>query len=131
MKVIIAGPRDFTPDVDRVRLALERSGFDVTEIVSGHAWRGVDRAGEHYAEARGIPLRRFPAQWSEHGHAAGPIRNRQMAEYADALVVLKRVGPPSRGTGSMMLEAKRAGIPVYVEEVGGGAEVLALGAGAL
>jgi len=57
----------------------------ITEVVSGRA-TGVDRVGEIWASHRGIPIKFFPAEWSKHGKAAGPIRNRQMGEYANNLL---------------------------------------------
>ena len=64
--------------------AIEARGMasQVTEIVSGGA-KGVDRLGEWYARQRGLPCKAFPAQWAKYGKSAGPIRNAEMAEYAD------------------------------------------------
>ncbi len=85
-------------------------GLELAEIVSGHAWRGVDRLGERYAKEHGIPLKLFPARWDEHGRAAGPIRNREMAAYADALFLMR--DGESRGSRSMLEEAEKAGLKV-------------------
>ena len=105
MKTIIAGGRNYviTPSdiafLDKLR---------ITEIVSGGC-RGVDKFGEQYAKARVLPAKVFRADWKKHGKAAGPIRNRQMAEYADCAVLF----PGGRGTSSMFSEAKKAGIIIY------------------
>lgn len=130
MKVIIAGPRDYSPPFSRVVQAVKESGFEITEVVSGGA-KGVDSRAEVWAGASSIPCRRFLPDWGAHGKAGGPIRNREMAAYADALVVMKRKGQNSPGTSSMIREAEKAGMPVYVHEHGGGASLIALGAGAL
>jgi len=113
MKVIIAGSRGIT-DVRLVARAIEASGFEVTEVVSGGA-AGVDRLGERWAARRGIPVRRFLPDWSQ-GKAAGPLRNRRMAAYADALVALW--DGASRGTASMIREARTRGIKMHVDVVG-------------
>lgn len=87
MKVIIAGSRK---GIERrqVYSAIQWSPFfTVTEIVSGSA-RGVDTFGEEWAALNLRPIKQFPADWEAHGRAAGPIRNRQMAEYADALILV-------------------------------------------
>ena len=84
MKVIVAGSRSIT-DYKMVKEAIEKSGFDVTEIVSGTA-RGVDRLGEKWARENGVPIHMFPADWDRHGKAAGYIRNTDMGKYADALI---------------------------------------------
>lgn len=113
MKVIIAGSRTIT-DMDAVTQAVEDSGFEITEVVSGGA-SGVDTLGEQWADANGVGVRRFPADWRAHGRAAGPIRNRQMAEYADALIAIwdRR----SKGTMNMIAEAAAKGLEVFVLEV--------------
>lgn len=110
MKLIIAGGRDYRMDLaDYYRLEEIHLHFGpITEIVSGGA-TGADSEGELWAKLSDIPVKKFEADWRTHGNAAGPIRNRQMAEYADA-VALFRGG---KGTASMEREAKRAGIAIY------------------
>lgn len=115
-RVIVAGPRDLDVDVQTVQEAIFVSGFDVTEVVHGGA-TGVDAAAACFAEAYMIPVRVFRPKWGTHGRAAGPIRNRNMAEYADALVAIRQAGRMTAGTNSMIREAKNVGIPVYVREV--------------
>lgn len=85
MKTIIAGSRDIKDPIKAVEQAVRESGFfpDMTEVVSGTA-RDVDQAGESYARVYGLPIKRFPADWKAFGKSAGFIRNRLMAEYADA-----------------------------------------------
>jgi Protein of unknown function (DUF2493). len=73
--------------VERVGAILEAVPWPVDEVVSGTA-RGADTAGEAWAEHHGVPVERFPADWDEHGKSAGPIRNQEMADYADAVVAI-------------------------------------------
>lgn len=113
MLVIIAGSRHFH-DQDVVDQAVKDSGFDITCVVSGVA-KGVDILGELWAQAQGICIRSFPADWKEHGRAAGPIRNKEMARVADALIALPC--PCSRGTRSMIKLAERYGLKIFVREV--------------
>lgn len=101
MKIIIAGGRDIT-DPNIVMLAMAHSGWVPTEVVSGGA-SGVDTLGEQWASQYGFPVRRFPADWKRHGNAAGPIRNGEMAAYADALVAIW--DGKSRGTFNMIQQA--------------------------
>lgn len=82
----------------------------VTEIVSGGC-EGPDQAGEDWAIIQWIPIRLFSPNWGTHGRAAGPIRNRQMAEYADALLLIW--DGKSRGSANMKAEMERLGKPVY------------------
>ena len=111
MRVIIAGGRDYhlgREDWEKL-IELRDSGV-ITEVVSGGC-RGVDFAGERWAELNGLMMTRFPAEWDVYRAAAGPIRNRKMAEYADA-VILFRGG---RGTDSMRKIAKEVGLKVLYD----------------
>lgn len=111
MKVIIAGGRDLT-DYEVCLRGVENAGFDITEVVSGHA-RGADALGEQFAQETGLTLKVFPADWEKHGRAAGPIRNNAMASYADALIALW--DGTSRGTNHMITQAQKLGLPVHIE----------------
>lgn len=111
VKVIIAGGRDLT-DYEVCLRGVEHSGFDITEVVSGHA-RGADTLGEQFAKQTNLPLKLFPADWSKHGRAAGPIRNNAMAAYADALIALW--DGSSKGTRHMIQQARKLGLPVHIE----------------
>ena len=106
MKTIIAGGRHHKfSQADRDALDAFHRNHQVTEVVSGGA-SGADAEGETWAKAHGIPIKRFPADWNTHGRAAGPIRNKQMAEYADAVVLF----PGGRGTASMKSLAHTYGL---------------------
>ena len=69
MKVIIAGSRTIS-DYKLVVDAMQRCGFDITEVVCGTA-TGIDRLGEQWAIANSIPVKAMPADWDRHGRAAG------------------------------------------------------------
>lgn len=114
MRVIIAGTRTIT-DPAIIAEAIALAGFDVTEVVSGGA-RGVDRLGEAWARARGIRVRVFPAEWARYGRRAGPVRNRTMAEHADALIAIW--DGASRGTAVMIDAARARGLAIYVHRTG-------------
>lgn len=112
MKTIIAGSRTIT-DYDLVEKAVEESGFAVTEVVSGCA-RGVDNLGEEFARKWNLPVKQFHAKWKKHGKGAGPMRNAEMGDYADALIA---VTTGSSGTQNMIEYAKKKGLKVFVKEV--------------
>lgn len=80
-------------------------------IVSGHA-SGADALGERYAQERGLECEQYPADWEAYGRAAGPIRNAEMAEVADALIAFW--DGASRGTKNMIDTAKSKGLKVAV-----------------
>lgn len=110
MKVIVAGSRNITA-FSTVQAAIEASCFEITEVVSGAA-KGVDTLGEQWARENGVQIKRFPADWTKNGRAAGPIRNRQMAEYAEALIAIW--DGVSRGTENMIEEARKRNLQVFV-----------------
>lgn len=62
MRVIIAGDRELE-DINMVTKAIEQSGFDITELVSGGA-RGTDKMGELWARANHVPIKVFQADWN-------------------------------------------------------------------
>ena len=112
-KVIIAGGRYFN-DYDLVKSRLTtllKNKFPNVEIVSGCA-SGADALGERFANEFNFGLRKFPADWNKYGRAAGPIRNTQMAEYADALIAFW--DGKSRGTKNMIEQAEKNNLLVRV-----------------
>ena len=120
MRVCIAGPRDLTPRPEEISKAVMRSKFKPTEIVSG-GYKGVDIAGEQWARnVAEMPFHVIPAQWKRDAkNRPGPKRNAKLAAYADALIVIRRTGEKTSGTGSMIGKAREAGIPIHIEEVSG------------
>lgn len=110
MKVIIAGSRNIN-DYKLLVDTIQRSGYDITEVVSGCAV-GVDRLGEQWARANDVPIKEMPANWNLHGNSAGPIRNRDMAEYADAAIVIW--DGESRGTRNMIENMIRRKKPYHI-----------------
>lgn len=100
MKVIIAGTRDFK-DYGLLKIVVNQYHkiYGITEVVSGTA-KGADELGERWAKENNIPIKKFPAEWKKHGRAAGPIRNEQMAEYADYLIAFW--DGTSKGTKNMI-----------------------------
>jgi YspA, cpYpsA-related SLOG family len=113
MKVIIAGGREIN-DYELLLQAVLNAGFDITAVVSGGA-RGVDSLGERFAQETGLQLFKFPADWDKHGRSAGPIRNRVMGDFADALIAIW--DGKSKGTRDMIEYATKKGLKVYVERI--------------
>ena len=116
MKVIIAGSRYFN-NYELLRQYVDHilqnvSQKESIEIVSGGA-KGADELGERYAKERGYKITRFPADWNKYGRAAGPKRNEQMGDYADALIAFW--DGESRGTKHMIEYAKKKNLLVRVK----------------
>lgn len=111
MKVIIAGSRNLQ-DYKLVAQAMRMCGFDVSEVVCGMA-TGIDTLGYRWAQCYNKPIKEMPANWNRDGKSAGPIRNRQMAEYADAAVIIW--DGKSRGSRNMINEMIRKNKPYFVQ----------------
>ena len=116
MKVIIAGSRNLNSlyPYSFVESVVEQSEFQITEVVSGGC-RGADAFGEIWARANNLPTKIFSAEWKKYGKAAGPIRNEEMAKYADALIAI-RVNH-SKGTSNMIKLAKKYNLKTYIVEL--------------
>lgn len=105
---------------------LSRPPTGPVEVLYHGDARGADRSAGRWAMSRGIPVLPFPADWSAHGDAAGPIRNSDMAagRHPDG-----PVPPPDLcaafkggdGTADMVKKARAAGTPV-VDYRGGPAQ---------
>jgi len=109
MKLIIAGGRNYILNLgDLLKLQSLFEDEGVTAVVSGGC-KGADECGERWALSNGIPVDVFDADWTRYGNYAGPLRNKKMARYADAVVLF----PGGRGTESMHREAKTYGLKIY------------------
>jgi len=88
MRALIYGGRDWDnqPLIDAF-LDEQHAIHGFTEVINGGQ---ISRRGDHlygadwqadvWAQARGIPVRRFYANWSGEGKKAGPLRNQRMAD---------------------------------------------------
>jgi hypothetical protein len=131
LKIIIAGGRDFK-DYSLMRrealkiikekaqkLGYEKIQRDIVTIISGTA-NGADQLGERFAKEFDLILDCYPADWQTNGKAAGPIRNKKMAEVAcsdrenyEPMLIAFWDGK-SRGTKSMIDIATKLGIDVKI-----------------
>lgn len=108
MKLVVAGGRDRILNKLGVEaLNAIRTGFKITEIVSGCA-DGVDAQARIFAQINELPYKGFQADWSL-GPRAGPMRNLEMAKYADACVVFEG----GRGTDNMYMHAVTQSLFVF------------------
>ncbi|USM11501.1 moco carrier protein [Citromicrobium phage vB_CbaS-RXM] len=106
--VVTGGTRWKDPIFVRENLDAFHARRPIREMICGMA-EGVDMMAYHWCNLRGIPVREFPADWHEHEHRAGPIRNQEMIdENPDITVGL--VFPGHRGTIDMTRRLRKAGI---------------------
>ena len=113
MKTIIAGTRDYS-DYRGLWLAIQELPWKITEVLSGGCL-GVDQLGEIWARSEQIPCVQFKPDWGKHGKAAGPIRNREMAQNAEALLAIW--DGKSKGTKNMIDTAIDEGLRVQTYSV--------------
>lgn len=108
MKVIVAGGRNFKYEEKHIWwLTVQLSELGATEIVTGDA-PGADQLGIEVANIMKLPIKHFPANWAIFGKAAGPRRNKEMADYADVCILF----PGGIGTLNMKILAENKGMPI-------------------
>lgn len=80
-------------------------------------WVEYEKAESMFTEQ--LDIEKYPADWTKHGKAGGPIRNKQMlVEGKPSLVVaFSNDFAASRGTVNMVTQATKAGVPVVKIEV--------------
>ena len=105
MRVIVCGGRDYS---DEATIHDVLSALRPATIVHGDA-RGADSYVELIAPHYGHKTERHPADWQQHGKAAGPIRNQKMLDAGADLVI---AFPGGEGTADMVGRARRSGAPV-------------------
>lgn len=125
MKTIIAGSRHFR-DYIFLDLEMQHVPWIITEYVSGGQVSvdrktgekyGADYLGEKYAKKKGFTPTVFRADWYPNGRrggldrSAGPKRNEEMAQYADALIAFHMGGD---GTADMIRHAKRYNLLTHI-----------------
>lgn len=124
MRVVVAGSRNIT-DYDFVVRTIVESGFTPTLIIEGgqrsyqgyplaQIVGGVDWLAWKWATQNHVRVHTEYALWDAHGKAAGPIRNRKMAEIGDALIAIP--WGKSKGTRNMILTMRLLGKPVFIRE---------------
>jgi hypothetical protein len=109
MKLIVAGGRSIRLNREE-KLELIKFCIDkgVKEIVSGCA-HGVDTCAIEFATYFEYHCSKFQADWNKYGNAAGAIRNKEMAKYADAVLLF----PGGKGTANMESTGIKLGLEVY------------------
>lgn len=135
MRLIICGSRHFNSPI-RLNLVLTRHAswhLAAPEsrpliLVHGACPTGADKLVDDWFEWKrlealftdrlfGLSVERHPADWRTHGKAAGPFRNREMAEAgADRCIAFLKRGSANTGTLDMIRAAHACGITVETYE---------------
>lgn len=87
--LIIAGTRTFTSEIFLNVICKEIIDHQLNPslIISGGA-KGIDKLGEKWAELYNVSVGVFPARWGAYGKIAGHMRNNEMADQGDVLLLL-------------------------------------------
>lgn len=119
MKVIVAGSRKldhnepyFQSELCRMVEKFEADYGKITMIVSGMA-NGPDKMGVMLANHLNLHLAKFPANWDLNGKAAGPIRNKEMGDFADGAIIMW--DGESKGTKHMADYMRKLGKPFILD----------------
>ena len=105
MRIAIIGSRNLTVD------SLQNYVDSNDEIVSGGAV-GIDRCAAEYAKNNGLKLTEFLPEYERYGRAAPIVRNKQIVDYADRVIVFWN--GTSKGTLSVIKYAEKVGKPCEV-----------------
>ena len=109
-RILVCGGRDFDNQAllfGVLDMLAEQS--HVFTIIQGGA-DGADRLARMWCHTRLCRMENYPADWRNHGKAAGPIRNQKMLDEGKPTKVV--AFPGGRGTADMVRRAKAAGVPV-------------------
>lgn len=110
MKVLVCGGRNYdgVKEVFGELDALQKEHGPLTVIQGGAP--GADKLARDWCyKQRKVTMIHVPADWDQHGKAAGPIRNEKMIEEEPDLVI---AFPGGRGTADLVKKAKKAAIEV-------------------
>ena len=115
MRLIIAGTRTLEVNNEFITQCLRMTDIDkgITSVVCGMA-PGMDECGRQWAISKKIPVDEFPADWKGLSKSAGMVRNKQMADNGDALLLIwtgdEKKSPGSAGMKALMLKQNK---PIY------------------
>lgn len=116
MKLVIFGsrpkycPLTLNQQVDLISAAVKKFQLQPSLIVTGLA-QGIDTAAVIYAREICLPIKSFRPDWDAEPRAAGFIRNKQMAMYADVGLGLQWGN--SSGTQHMIETMRALRKPLY------------------
>lgn len=112
MRVLVTGGRSL--DHNKVCAWLFANATDLIGegphfVIEGGA-DGADKGARYWRETRRFPGQTYPADWTTHKRAAGPIRNAQMLKQGKPSVVI--AFPGHEGTADAVDRARAAGVRV-------------------
>lgn len=128
MRIIVTGSRDYdnptavfaalwrhmdTCVTGRDRLRIVHGGCKTGADVFATDWYSAVMCGRSVASAHLLMPEVHPADWTQYGLKAGPIRNESMARAgADLCIGFLKTGAKNKGTAGMLDLARKYRIPV-------------------
>lgn len=79
MILLVSGSRGY-PDVEQATMRLRDWVTSSKLVIHGDCPSCPDMWASNVAKIFGVPVKTYPANWAQHGRAAGPIRNEQMVK---------------------------------------------------
>lgn len=121
MKILVCGPHtsDDPATLKEMVFAtlwnIHSKLYPIDSVIEGEA-KMVDTFAREWAESECVEVLECPADWENHGRAAGPIRNKEMLSYSPNLVVAISDVPilQTRGTRNMLHQAQRNRVPTMI-----------------
>lgn len=117
LRLIVAGGRHYD-NREVIRTYLETLPKE-TIILQGECrrlvkgrWVGADLLAKEEAQKLGLTVESYPADWDRYGNAGGPIRNREMLQKGDRLVIFHDNFAESTGSKNIAEQARQMGVPV-------------------
>lgn len=85
------------------------------KIIEGGC-KGADVMARNWAIKNGVGYEEYPADWSQFGSAAGPIRNKKMLSEGkpDFVIAFHNNIQQSSGTKNMINQSLKFGVPVFL-----------------
>lgn len=124
-KILVCGSRDIKNQefvFKTLDFLTSKRDLSEIEIIHGNQksfdkhleiYYGADYFAKLWAVLKEVKQTPFPADWDQFGKAAGPIRNKQMAnEKPDACVAFLGINSKNVGTLGMLKLVKDKGIPI-------------------
>jgi len=116
MKTIIAGSRNLGETTESISniidTIIKKTDYKILTILSGASGQ-VDNLAIDYAIKNNIEWYQYPADWNSFNRAAGPIRNLQMVNNADMLILIW--DGQSKGSLDVKTKAEKKGL--IIQEV--------------
>lgn len=113
VRVLFTGSRNWQ-SISPIKAVIDSLPPDAV-VIHGACRTGADAIVDRLAKARGLKVDPYPADWTTHGKAAGPIRNRRMVAESKPTEAHAYPMFDSKGTWDCVNALKDAGVPTTID----------------